>query len=29
MPSEKDAIEAKDAANKVLYWLEHALPEIF
>lgn len=29
MPSEVDALEARDAANKVLVWLENALPEIF
>jgi len=29
MPSEKDAKEAREAANKVLSWLENALPDIF
>lgn len=29
MPSDQDAREARDAANKVLKWLENALPDIF
>lgn len=29
MPSVQDAKEARDAAGKVLQWLEKALPEIF
>lgn len=29
MPSEEDAQEAREAANHVLGWLEHALPELF
>jgi HEPN domain-containing protein len=29
MPAEDDAREAKDAADKVLKWLEGALPDIF
>jgi HEPN domain-containing protein len=29
MPTEKDAIEARDAANAVLHWLEKSLPDLF
>jgi len=29
MPTENDAIEARDAANTVLHWLEKALPDLF
>lgn len=29
MPYEEDAMEAREAASKVLAWLERALPEIF
>ena len=29
MPSERDAIEAREAADKVLSWLKNSLPEIF
>ena len=28
MPTEEDAREARDAANKVWQWLQNALPEI-
>jgi len=29
MPSERDVIEAREAADKVLSWLKNSLPEIF
>jgi hypothetical protein len=29
MPSEDDALEACDAAEKVFLWLQNALPELF
>jgi HEPN domain-containing protein len=29
MPSEEDAMEAREAAGEVLIWLENELPEIF
>jgi HEPN domain-containing protein len=29
MPSEEDALEAREAAERVLRWLESSFPEIF
>jgi HEPN domain-containing protein len=29
MPAEDDAKEARDAADKVMKWLENALPDVF
>lgn len=29
MPSKQDTLEAREAANEVMNWLEHAMPEIF